>query len=651
MAVGNMINTNNISKYVLEQLKEGKIDKGTAIDLVKQLNVKDDIAIIGMALKNQQIDNYDDYWQCFMEQKTNVKRASKKRMAMLSSAYGNRIGKLKKNKGSYIEDIDLFDSGFFGYTKQEAIYLNPGVRKVFEVVYRALEDSGYLGERLEGNKMGFFLGNNFIKDTVMSYPNMCLKNPGSYDAFEILLLNWTSGFATRVANFFDLKGPAYVVDGSCASSTIAIDNACMSLQTNMCTTAIAGGMLIDLMSPLKTESKLQWALFHGDDVVTKMFDNNPGGAFMAEGIAFLVLKPLEKAIEDGDRIHGVISGWSQNSNGQNGNYIMTSAEDIRNSALDAIKKAKVDVNDIGFLLEEGYPQKMVEGFELAGISEAFQKYTARKQYCGLGTIVSNMGYMQSAIGTFNSILAAMALKKKTIPPIYHYITPTDALNLCNTPFYVNDIAREWECGEGRSRYAAVNSYGYGGINIFLIIREAPEQKLNNIIRKENLFILTAKTKYSMEAAVTSYIEFLEENKGCNVTQLCANLATRRRIFNEFRLAIVAESTEELLRKLKAFHYDEDESEAVYYRETISDENAKRKGKTITEDDRALSLIAHDFCEGKNFKFSIWYQDYDISYMKLPGYIFDLESYWSEDFTKNKLQKIISNIIPNKEQSE
>lgn len=644
-----MINTNKISKFVLEQLKDGKIEKSCAIDLVKQLNVKDDVAIIGMALKNQQIEDYDDYWKCAVDKKTNVRRSSNKRMSMLSAAYGNSIGKLKKNKGSYIEDIDMFDREFFEYTEQEATYLNPGLRKVYEVVYRALEDAGYLGERLANNKMGLFLGNNFIKDTVMSYPNMCLKNPGSYDAFEILLLNWTSGFATRVANYFDMKGPAYVLDGSCASSTIAIDNACMCLQTGMCTTAVAGGMLIDLMSPLKADSKLNWALFHDDNVVTKMFDNNPGGAFMAEGVAFLVLKPLEKAIEDGDRIHGVISGWSQNSNGRNGNYLMTSAEDIRDAALDSLKKAKVDVNDIGFLLEEGYPDKMVEGFELSGISDAFGKFTKRKQFCGLSTIVSNMGYMQSVIGTFNAILATMALKNKTVPPTYHFVSPTDALNLCNTPFYVNDIAREWPCEEGHSRYSAVNSYGYGGINIFLVIREAPEQNFNPEEKEENLFVLTAKTEYSMRENVKAFIQFLNDNPKANLTQLCANLSTRRKVFEEYRLAVTSRTIEELLGKLKSFTYQSDDEKQIYYKVTKKEEASKRKRvqHEIKKDD-TLDKIAMEFSRGKDFMFGSMYDEYQISYMKLPGYEFDRSSYWSEDFSKNRIQRLALKLLPKKE---
>lgn len=644
-----MINTNRMSKFVLEQLKDGKIEKSCAIELVKQLNVKEDVAIIGMALKNQEIEDYNDYWKCFVDKKTNVRRSSKKRMSMLSSAYGNPIGKLKKNKGSYIEDIDLFDREFFEYTEQEATYLNPGLRKVYEVVYRALEDAGYLGERLKDNKMGLFLGNNFIKDTVMSYPNMCLKNPGSYDAFEILLLNWTSGFATRVANYFDMKGPAYVMDGSCASSTIAIDNACMCLQTGMCTTAVAGGMLIDLMSPLKTDSKLNWALFHDDNVITKMFDNNPGGAFMAEGVAFLVLKPLEQAIEDGDRIHGVISGWSQTSNGRNGNYLMTSAEDIRDAALDSIRKAKVDVNDIGFLLEEGYPDKMVEGVELAGISDAFGKFTKKKQFCGLSTIVSNMGYMQSAIGTFNTIYATMALKNKTVPPTYHFVSPTDALNLCNTPFYVNDMARDWPCQEGHSRYAAVNSYGYGGINIFLVIREAPEQKYNAEEKKENLFVLTAKTEYSMRGNVEAFIQFLRQNPNVNLTQLCANLATRRTVLDEYRLAITCSSIDDLLRKLNDFTYQTNEEKKIYYGVRQMEEMSKRKRvhHDISEES-SLNKVAREFSMGKDFWFASMYEGYDISYVKLPGYEFDRKSYWSEDYTKNRMQKLAGRLLPKRE---
>ena len=215
---------------------------------------------------------------------------------------------------------------------------------------------------------------------------------------------------------------------------------------------------------------------------------------------------------------------------------------------------------------------------------------------------------------------------------------------------MNDIARSWPCEEGHSRYAAVNSYGYGGINIFLVIKEAPEQKVNTACKDKNLFILTAQTEVSMEKNINAFIKFLEDTPSVNLTQLCANLSTRRRVLADYRLAIVCDSSEDILNKLKAFQFRSDEERQIYYAANTC-KDKKRKAKYIIRPEDNLQQIAKEFCDGKDCKFSCLYEDYPISYIKLPGYVFERKSYWSEDFTKSKFKKLFCRLLPPKEDTE
>ena len=648
-----MVNVNNISKYVLEQLKGGNINKETAIEIVKKLNEKEDIAIIGMACKNGSITDYEEFWKIQSERRTNVGRSKGKRNKLVEGYYEKKFGKTSPNKGSYFDDIEMFDPDFFEFSPKEACFIHPGLRKALEVSYRALEDAGYLGERLVNNKMGLYLGNNFVTDSMMSYADLCLRSGRVEDGFQTLLYNWTSGLATRITNFFNLKGASYVVDGSCASSTIAIHNAMDALLKGECTTAIAGGMLFDIGMHRKRESRLQWAFFHDDSVIVRMFDNNCGGAYMAEGMAFLVLKPLKKAVEDKDRIHGIISSCSLNNNGANADYVTTSAEDIKKSVAESIKASRVDPENIRFLLTEGYAQKLVEGFELQGIIDGFKMYTARKQFCALGSITPNIGYMQSCIGVFNILYATMALKKKKIPPLYHFIQPTDTVNFCDSPLYPNDVLLDWECEEGKERCAGVNSYGFGGINLFLVIREACEQMKSSACLDENLFLLTAKSEYSFKSNLEKYIGFLKKTDS-SLTDICGNAATRRILHKEYRLAIVAKSKEELLEKLETFHFEAEPDRRIYFsHESISASKKNKKARLQDIGEYSADELGRNFADGKNYLFTQMYRKEDIGFVPLPSYEFDRHEYWCYNLTKKEMTKLyfqnLGNFLKRKEE--
>lgn len=641
-----MSNISDVSKYVLQELKQGNISKDIALNLVKKLNMKEEIAIIGMGCKLKNTDGYEDYWDMFMSESSHIGRCPKSRIDLVrTNMPGLTVSdELQYSKGGYIEGIDKYDYRFFGFTKEDADFMPPSLRISLEVVYRALEDAGYLGERLKKNKMGVFLGNNFSKDTYFSYLKMCLENKFYNIPLEGNLLNITSGNATRISSCFDLKGPSYMIDASCPSGAIAIYNACTAIKTRQCTTAVAGGILLDL-TPVKRTNMTNWIFIHEDDIISKMYDENPGGGYIGEGTGVLVLKLLKDAIADGDRIHGIISGMSYNNNGQNGNFTQSTMEDVKKATINALKDAQVNVNDIGLLIDEGYPNKMEQGIELSGLIAGFNHFTNKKQFCGLSGI-SNYGYLQSSIGPLSMILCTLALKKKIIPPVYHFGTPTDAVNLCRSPFYVNDIVKEWKIEEGHSRHAAVQIYGYGGTNLLYVLREPPvKEKIEKNIRSKELFILTAKTKKSMFNMIRQYIEFLSDDAEKNLMDICYTASVRRLIFPEYRLAIVASDVKDLLCKLKMVMRGQvDEKNIVYSEHEVTDKEKNTKVRYTQTEGKTLNEIAAEFGMQKNFYFSELYNDTTAEMCEIPQYVFDKESCWVfKDENMNQFKFILNNI--------
>lgn len=619
---------NKLSKYVLEELRENRIDKATAINLIKKFNEREDIAIIGMGCKLSNIEDCESYWKLFRDKRTTVERCEKKRIDLIRDYFPKQIlaDESLYCKGSFIKDIEMFDHDLFSLSYEEGCSMNPGQRVMIETIYRTLEDAGYLGEKNAGNKTGVFIGNNFTKEALFSYSQMALNNSNMNFSFEYLLNNWSSGLATRMANLFDLKGGAYTIDASCPSSTFAIATACQAIRNKQCSTAIAGGILVD-MAPIKVYNNSGWIFLHEDNITTRAYDNNPGGAYLAEGAGAVLLKPLTKAIEDGDKIHGIICGHSYNNNGASGEFTQSSVEDIKKVVVSAIKKAQVDVNDIDYLEGEGYPSKMEEGLELSGLIGGFSQLTERKQFCGLGSISANVGYLQSAIGVFNLIKVMMAMKHKTIPPQYRFVEPTDMVNLMRSPFYVSDYAKPWTADDGKPRFGAIYSYGYGGNNLLLVLQEAPERKHSAPQKREELFVLSAKSKLSFLERLRSFEDYLSDGKEISFTDLCYTASVCRPIYHQYRLAIVASSKEELLDKLKAFRNGETLEGVFYLHQTEAEK--KRRMIRVSPKGKSLETIAESFVGGTNYLFTELYEGIEVYHEDIPQYVFDKKRCWTD----------------------
>jgi len=623
---------------VLEELRANRIDKATAISLIKKFNEREDIAIIGMGCKLSDMEDYESYWELFKNKRTVVERCEKKRIDLIRDHFPKQIlaDESLYCKGSFIKDIEMFDHDIFSLSYEEGCSMNPGQRVMIQTVYRTLEDAGYLGEKNVGNKTGVFIGNNFTKDALFSYSQMALNNSNMNFSFEYMLNNWSSGLATRIANLFDLKGGAYTIDASCPSSTFAITTACQALRNKQCSMAIAGGILVD-MAPIKVYNNSGWIFLHEDNITTRAYDNNPGGAYLAEGAGAVLLKPLTKAIEDGDKIHGIICGHSLNNNGASGAFTQSSVEDIKKVVVSAIKNAQVDVNDIDYLEGEGYPSKMEEGLELSGLIGGFSQLTERKQFCGLGSISANVGYLQSAIGVFNLIKVLMAMKNKTIPPQYRFVEPTDMVNLTRSPFYVSDYLKPWTADDGKPRLSAIYSYGYGGNNLLLVMQEAPERKHSAPQERTELFVLTAKSETSFYERVRLFEEYLsDESKKISFTDLCYTASVCRPIYNPYRLAILASSREDLLEKLKAFKNGENEIDGVYFIHQ-PDAEKKRRMIRISPKGKALQEIAETFVGGTNYLFAELFEGLQVYHEDIPQYVFDKKRCWS-DMQKLPLHK-------------
>ncbi len=599
----------NLSKYVLEELRENRIDKNTVISLIQKLNEREDIAVIGMGLTYGNTENYHDFWELLREKRTEIERCPKQRVAL------TRSGEKEENfcKGVFFRGIEMFDPEAFSMTQEEASALHPAHRMMLQAAYRALEDSGYLGEKNSENQTGVFIGATL---------------GGSIAPFAPTPENQSSGIATKLAQVFDLRGGAYVIDAGGASSAIAIANACQAIRSKQCTAAVAGGLTFE-MCPVKSQISPDSLFQHADTNLTRGFDNDPGGAYLAEGAAAVVLKPLAQAIADGDRIHGVICGHAINSNGANAAFTQSKPDAIETLVRNAVRNAQIDIEDVDYLEAEGYPEKTEQGLELSGLISGISQLTGKRQFCALGTLSGNIGHLQGAMGVFQLIKLCLAMEHKTLPPQYRFCEPTDAVQLVKSPFYVSDYAKPWPAEDGKPRQSGIYACGYGGNHLMLFVQEAPEAKKRTKGRKAEMFVLSAATKDAFRAHIEAMIAYLRDAKE-SLTDIAYTANVCRPSYSQYRIAVLCRSKEELARSLEEYLTKDKAPMNVF-----AGKGGENKRERISVDGFTMEELATAYSEGTDFIFDELFDGVEKASAELPPYPFDKQTCWPKEEPKKQ----------------
>lgn len=538
---------------------ENKVNKPKAFD---EKNTGD-IAIIGISVDLPLAKNTDELWNniknkvdCVMEMPESRRRDAD---AIVRSRKKD-INDIEYDQLAYLDEIDKFDCNFFRITPKEANLMDPNQRLFLQTAWGAIENAGYGGDKLKGTRTGVYVGfcgeseyGKFIADV----------QPQSYSIAASG--NLTSFIGSRISYILDLKGPSVVVNTACSSSLVAIHYACRGIKNGECDMAIAGGVKLWLNS-VKNEFKMG---IESDDARTKSFDDDSNGTAKGEGVAAILLKPLEKALKDNDSIYAVIKGGFINQDGASNGITAPSPTAQADVISMAWEDAKINPETIGYIEAHGTGTKLGDPIEIDGLQKAFRKYTAKKQFCAISSIKSNMGHLDNAAGVVGVVKAALALKNRELPATMHFETPNRAIDFVNSPVYVNDRTQKW-VADTFPRRCGVSAFGLSGTNCHLVLEEAPEYT-RDVSEKSKLNILTvsAKTKQSLLELIDLYIEkYSEEICDEDYEDLCYTLNTGRGHYS-FRAAIVivrGESLPEKLNILKNQIKCENNSQNVFYAE-------------------------------------------------------------------------------------
>ncbi|NEQ82909.1 MAG: acyltransferase domain-containing protein, partial [Moorea sp. SIO2I5] len=482
--------------------------------------------------------------------------------------------------GGLIEGVDQFDAELFDISPREATRTDPQQRILLELSWSCIEDAGYSPSQLSGKDVGVFIG-------ACSYDSILLMNQNQ-DNVEghSGTGTWTCMIPNRISSFFNLHGPSIPIDTACSSSLVAIHYGVKSLKESECEMALVGGISVLFTSTTYIQMSQLGMLSPTGQCRT--FSSDADGYVRGEGAGVVLLKPLKKAIEDGDRIYCVIKGSAINHGGRA--RTLTSPNVYAQSQVlrSAYTNANIPPNTVSYIEAHGTGTPLGDPIEINALKRGFkqlhQQYglgRSEKSYCGLGAVKSNIGHLEGAAGIAGVIKVLLAMKHKKLPTIVNFKELNPRINLKDSPFYIIDQTQEWkklktESGEEIPRRAGVSSFGIGGVNAHIVLEEAPLevrsqkskfrsnndrvaplQEDNNLERSLHLLTLSAQTEKALSELVVRYQNYLEEEKNdSELGDICYTANIGRSHFNH-RLAVIASNQQELVEKLLQYKAGEE----------------------------------------------------------------------------------------------
>ena len=363
----------------------------------------------------------------------------------------------------------------------------------------------------------------------------------------------------RIANRLDLMGPAYTVDAACASSLVAIEQAISDLAAGECDLALTGGSQVWMpVATMNLFSRLG-ALSRRERLAA--FDEAADGTLLGEGIGMIVLKRLEDAVADGDRVYAVIRGVGVSSDGRGLGVMAPRVEGEELALRRAYERSGVDPHTIGLLEAHGTGTPLGDVTEVQALRRVFgDRGDALMPRTALGTVKSMISHTIPAAGVAGVIKTALALHHSVLPPTLNVEKPNPKLELEQTPFYLNTETRPWIHGGTEPRRAGVNAFGFGGINAHAVLEEFTPDPVGAASVAHaapwdsEVCLLEAASATELADRAQELADVLERGTELTLPQLAASLAAELgagAAARARRLGIVATSLEDLQAKLAA----------------------------------------------------------------------------------------------------
>jgi phthiocerol/phenolphthiocerol synthesis type-I polyketide synthase E len=479
-------------------------------------NRKKDIAVIGMSGVFPKSKNLSVFWENLLKGQELVHFYDPQEIDESLLEIPNYVP-----VGSFLENSDSFDYKFFGYTKEEALLMDPQIRVMHEQVYASLDNAGYVN-KLGEHTIGLYLAasDNFNWRLLEMF-----YNEGKVSKFLAQRLSNKEFISTLISYKLGLKGPSFFIDTACSGSLSNIHLACRSLLLRECNMAVSGGVSIQ-----STETKgyfFEDGLIASKDGHCRAFDEKSSGTIWGEGAGAVVLKRFEDAVKDNDHIYAVIKATAVNNDGNRKvGYTAPSVEGQSECIKMTHKIAGVLPESIHYIEAHGTGTNLGDPIEIEALNKAFNYNTNHK--CAIGSVKTNMGHLDAAAGISGFIKTCLSVYHKMIPPSLHFTTPNPEINFKDGPFYVNKTLQQWKRND--IFRVGISGFGIGGTNCHAIVEEFSIAKKHQDKKPYHLFVLSAKTTKALASYKENLIAFLQTHKDVPAMQLCYSINSKAQNF-------------------------------------------------------------------------------------------------------------------------
>ena len=508
--------------------------------MIEETDVMEEIAIIGMAGRFPGAKNVTQFWENLANGVESISRFSDEELLNRGVSQDQIDNPNYVNAGTIIQNADMFDASFFGYSQHDAEIMDPQQRIFLEIAWEALESAGYTSDSYEGS-IGVFAGtsgNDYRKQLPANYKSIT----SGIDSFELMMGNEPDFLTTRVSYKLNLKGPSLTIQTACSTSLVAVHQACQHLLTYQCDMALSGGVCIRF--PQGQGYLYQEGMIGSSDGRCRPFDAKANGTLFGNGAGIVLLKRLSESIEDNDTILAVIKGSAVNNDGSmKVGFTAPSVNGQAEVISTALAMGEVKADSISYIEAHGTGTPLGDPIEVEALTQAYREHTAQNQFCAIGSVKSNIGHLDAAAGITGLIKTVLALQNKKIPPTLHYTTPNPNIDFSNTPFYVNNSLQEWERNDQPLR-AGVSSFGIGGTNAHVVLEEAPNIEKTKDLNKWHLLPFSAKTDTALDKQLQNFFNFIHTNPDEIVTNIAYTLQLGRKHF-KYRKALACKTLKDI----------------------------------------------------------------------------------------------------------
>ncbi|MEH1968546.1 beta-ketoacyl synthase N-terminal-like domain-containing protein [Nostoc sp.] len=608
---------NNCEKAVMRSIEEknmksDKSDKSVSINRINRQLQHNPIAIVGMASLLPQARNLREYWQNIVNKIDCITDVPSTHWSVEDYYDPNprtTEDKTYCKRGGFLPEVD-FNPMEFGIPPSILEVTDVSQLLSLVVAKEAMEDAGY-GEKRDFNRemVGVILGVAMAKQLGMplsarlEYPiwEKALKSSGLSDedtkkivdkiksayvkwdenAFPGMLANVVAG---RIANRLNFGGMNCVVDAACASSFGALKMAISELVEHRSDMMLTGGVDTDNTIMAYISFSKTPAVSPSENV--KPFDAKSDGMMLGEGIGMIVLKRLEDAERDNDKIYAVIKGIGTSSDGRYKSIYAPRKEGQVKALERAYEDAGFSPATVGLMEAHGTGTMAGDPTEFGSLKDFFDVHDDKKQHIALGSVKSQIGHTKAAAGAASLIKTALALHHKVLPPTINITEPNPKLNIKNSSFYLNTQTRPWIRPEGEApRRAGVSSFGFGGTNYHVVLEEYEADqnaayRLHSDASEVLLFAPTVEQLLSKSEDILGKLRSRSDSAGVSpdapayYAQLVNECKSQQIPLSAARFGFVAENLEEACKllqtsidwlKLKGSAASWEHPQGIYYR--------------------------------------------------------------------------------------